>query len=320
VFPLAWSSFSTVRGSCSRPWRPTVATCPRQVLGTCPRQVLGTCPRQVFRRELVHRAAVSGPEVTAPAGYRGSACRRRLGTAVADDGRAMVAGGLVRPGGRNARVRTRVVWALLVELGDRPFDTVTMSGLATRSGIARATLHRRLGGSRSGPGRRCRRPPPTTHGPRHRDDLARRPGPTSVQHGSPRRPPAQPGHLALPTRDVSRAPRRDGSDPARRRARGAHGRTVGPRAGRPEAGATRTVPAATERDIERAAESLLGAVVVRVLLRHRPTGRTGCPPAGRGLYTRALVGMPSQRLASGHAPPTRRRTPPRQPAAASSSR
>jgi len=57
----------------------------------------------------------------------------------------MVAGGLVRPGGRNARVRTRVVWALLVELGDRPFDTVTMSGLATRSGIARATLHRRWG-------------------------------------------------------------------------------------------------------------------------------------------------------------------------------
>jgi len=320
VFPLAWSSFSTVRGSCSRPWRPTVATCPRQVLGTCPRQVLGTCPRQVFRRELVHRAAVSGPEVTAPAGYRGSACRRRLGTAVADDGRAMVAGGLVRPGGRNARVRTRVVWALLVELGDRPFDTVTMSGLATRSGIARATLHRRWGD-------------PGAVLADAADDLLQRRmgrgiGTISRAAPDPRPsstdllvvPPAQPGHLALPTRDVSRAPRRDGSDPARRRARGAHGRTVGPRAGRPEAGATRTVPAATERDIERAAESLLGAVVVRVLLRHRPTGRTGCPPAGRGLYTRALVGMPSQRLASGHAPPTRRRTPPRQPAAASSSR
>lgn len=112
--------------------------------GDMPEAGPGDVPRQ-FRRELVHRAAVSGPEVTAPAGYRGSACRRRLGTAVADDGRAMVGGGLVRPGGRNARVRTRVVWALLVELGDRPFDTVTMSGLATRSGIARATLHRRWG-------------------------------------------------------------------------------------------------------------------------------------------------------------------------------
>lgn len=55
----------------------------------------------------------------------------------------MVAGGLVRPGGRNADIGRRVVSALAHELRERPFDEVTMTGLAARSGVSRATVHRR---------------------------------------------------------------------------------------------------------------------------------------------------------------------------------
>ncbi len=242
--------------------------------GDMPEAGPGDVPKQ-FRRELVHRAAVSGPEVTAPAGYRGSACRRRLGTAVADDGRAMVGGGLVRPGGRNARVRTRVVWALLVELGDRPFDTVTMSGLATRSGIARATLHRRWGD------------PGAVLADAADDLLQRRMGRGigTISRAAPDPRPSSTDLLVVHLRSLVAWLSRPETSAVllAAMARTQHDDVLAVRTVRLwdhelddlRRVLSRTVPAATEQDIERAAESLLGAVVVRVLLRHRPLAGPG---------------------------------------------
>lgn len=48
-----------------------------------------------------------------------------------------------RPGGRTARVRVAVLAATLDELTEHGFDGLTVDGIAARSGVHRATLHRR---------------------------------------------------------------------------------------------------------------------------------------------------------------------------------
>lgn len=53
--------------------------------------------------------------------------------------------GTRRPGGRTARVRAAVLAATLEELADHGFDGLTVDGVAARSGVHRATLHRRWG-------------------------------------------------------------------------------------------------------------------------------------------------------------------------------
>ncbi|WP_395294723.1 TetR/AcrR family transcriptional regulator [Kitasatospora hibisci] len=51
-----------------------------------------------------------------------------------------------RPGGRSARVRAEVVTATLAEVTEKGYDGLTVDGVATRSGVHKATLYRRWGG------------------------------------------------------------------------------------------------------------------------------------------------------------------------------
>lgn len=53
--------------------------------------------------------------------------------------------GTTRPGGRTARVREAVLAATLDELADNGFDGLSVDGVAARSGVHRATVHRRWG-------------------------------------------------------------------------------------------------------------------------------------------------------------------------------
>lgn len=50
-----------------------------------------------------------------------------------------------RPGGRSARVRSAVHDALIVLLGERPWEDVTVPLVAERSGVHQATIYRRWG-------------------------------------------------------------------------------------------------------------------------------------------------------------------------------
>ncbi|TCK24865.1 TetR-like C-terminal domain-containing protein [Pseudonocardia endophytica] len=59
------------------------------------------------------------------------------------DGRS--APGTRRPGGRTARVREAALAATLEVLTDKGFDGLSVDAVATRSGVHRATLHRRWG-------------------------------------------------------------------------------------------------------------------------------------------------------------------------------
>ena len=51
--------------------------------------------------------------------------------------------GRPRPGGRTARVRRAVIDATLAELGEHGVDALTVDAVAARSGVHRATVHRR---------------------------------------------------------------------------------------------------------------------------------------------------------------------------------
>jgi AcrR family transcriptional regulator len=52
----------------------------------------------------------------------------------------------LRPGGRTARIRTAVVDATLQELLANGYGEFSVDGVASRSGVSRATLYRRWGG------------------------------------------------------------------------------------------------------------------------------------------------------------------------------
>jgi AcrR family transcriptional regulator len=52
---------------------------------------------------------------------------------------------MTRPGGRTARVGAAVLAATLGELTDHGFDGLSVDGVAARSGVHRATVHRRWG-------------------------------------------------------------------------------------------------------------------------------------------------------------------------------
>ncbi|MER5766697.1 TetR/AcrR family transcriptional regulator [Streptomyces sp. NPDC001985] len=50
-----------------------------------------------------------------------------------------------RPGGRSARIRTRVLEAVRAELGDHGYDGLTVDAVAARAEVHRATVYRRWG-------------------------------------------------------------------------------------------------------------------------------------------------------------------------------
>ncbi|WP_214411566.1 TetR/AcrR family transcriptional regulator [Sphaerisporangium fuscum] len=55
----------------------------------------------------------------------------------------MSAAGTVRPGGRTARTRAKVLQAALEEVGERGFDAVSVEDIAVRAGVHKTTVYRR---------------------------------------------------------------------------------------------------------------------------------------------------------------------------------
>ena len=57
--------------------------------------------------------------------------------------------GEVRPGGRTARTRTAVLYAVIEELADRGWDQVSVESVALRAGVHKTTIYRRWGDKNS---------------------------------------------------------------------------------------------------------------------------------------------------------------------------
>jgi len=210
-------------------------------------------------RAVVHSAGSTRPRICP------QSLRSRFG------GRTMVAGGLVRPGGRNGRIRGRVVWTMVAELTERPFDAVTMTRLATRSGIARSTLNRRWGS------------PDAVLADAVDDLLQRRIGRGigTTSRAAPERQPRSTDLLVIQLRGLMRwlSDRETSGVLLAALARVRHDEVLDERVARIWAHEledlrrvlARTVPAAGVADINATAERTLGVVIVRTLMTHQGT-------------------------------------------------